>query len=176
MNGQNPLLDNPNLNPIPEEFDLSDRIKSLKGKHIKIKKIVKKEDGNYSIRETSLFSEKSIELPPQEIGGSLAGNFKDTIVQSSNYQPLPDNILPTDFNSIKNSTYITPQPAIDFMKKSIDLRPAKMGSTDNFLPPNIKKDFNARAGVFSSTHYSSTNLREIPKDPYLARLDSYSST
>jgi hypothetical protein len=50
-----------NLNTIYEEFDLSDRIKALKGKHIKIKKIVKKEDGNYSIRDSSLLSEQSME-------------------------------------------------------------------------------------------------------------------
>jgi hypothetical protein len=84
--------DGPALNTIYEEFDLSDRIKSLKGKHIKIKKIVKKEDGNYSIRETSLFGDKSLDPgPAPDLHPATQSSLKDL-------QATYANVLPADVN------------------------------------------------------------------------------
>lgn len=49
------------MSAILEEMDLSERIKSLKGKKIKIKRLVRKDDGSYSLKESfvNLESEKS---------------------------------------------------------------------------------------------------------------------
>ena len=49
---------------ILNKIDLSKRIKSLKNKKIKIRRIIKKDDGTYSLRNSliSLRSEKSLDL------------------------------------------------------------------------------------------------------------------
>lgn len=100
MNGEE-KKGHPNLNTIYEEFDLSDRIKALKGKHIKIKKIVKKEDGNYSIRESSLFSEKSMEVGPTLDGSSPETRPKESL----GYLGSSSNILPSELNFQRQPTY-----------------------------------------------------------------------
>merc|ERR1712183_92423 len=41
---------------ITEELDLGNRKSELKGKTIKIKKLVKKEDGHYSFRDSTIIS------------------------------------------------------------------------------------------------------------------------
>ncbi len=41
--------------PIQGKFDLGSRIKKLKGKKIRIKRLVKKENGDYTLRDESTF-------------------------------------------------------------------------------------------------------------------------
>lgn len=42
-----------NLKTIHEEFDIGQKITKLKGKKIKVKRLVKKDDGDYTMREES---------------------------------------------------------------------------------------------------------------------------
>jgi hypothetical protein len=44
-----------NMGAITEEFDLGSKCKALKGKTIKIKKLVPKDDGTQSLRDVTLF-------------------------------------------------------------------------------------------------------------------------
>lgn len=90
-----------NLNTIYEEFDLGDRIKALKGKHIKIKKLVKKEDGNYSIRESSLYGEKSVDVSGLSPALGAGADFGYT--GSSNILPQ-ENMLGSWSSQIQERT------------------------------------------------------------------------
>lgn len=49
-----------NMGSITEELDLGNRKSALKGKTIKIKKVVKKEDGHYSFRDSTLISSNDV--------------------------------------------------------------------------------------------------------------------
>lgn len=125
MNGED-KKNSPNLNTIYEEFDLSDRIKALKGKHIKIKKIVKKDDGNYSIRETSLFSDKSMDVGQTLDPSSPEARHKETIP----YLSSSSNILPSELNVVRQIS----SPGQDFQfKKPTEMKPASYGPLD-FAP------------------------------------------
>ena len=172
-----------NLSTIKEEVDLSDRIRSLKGKHIKIKKIVKKDDGNYSIREASLFSDKSMDQNVQQIGGSGESALRDVHVPT-NYQPYSvQNILPLDFHSIKHITQTSEgnvPPTSELMKKSVDVKAGKtsMTTADVNLNFTMRRDsLNIAGGLYHNqgASYLKTSAMEIMKEPSLARLDSYSS-
>ena len=48
-------MEKKDLPKIYEEFDLGGRIKALKGKKIKVKRLIPKGDGNYTVREESTF-------------------------------------------------------------------------------------------------------------------------
>lgn len=166
MNGEDKRA-SPNLNTIHEEFDLSDRIKSLKGKHIKIKKIVKKEDGNYSIRESSLFSDKSMEIGHALDNSNPPSHPKDLYPA----YPHSSNILPLDFNfqkqnSMTTTDYLLRKPteykgfgtnATDFGSGSTYRREPVMPLSSTYAPkdshgrPDVRKDHSTdRIDIFSS--------------------------
>jgi hypothetical protein len=126
MNGDNKA--GANLNTIYEEFDLSDRIKALKGKHIKIKKIVKKEDGNYSIRESSLFSEKSVD----QVNGELPDSG---MKESGNYT---SNILPPEMNFTRSASYTN--DSNNLFKKSYEPKTLNFGQQDYNSYGSFKKE------------------------------------
>lgn len=44
----------PNMNTIYEELDLGDRVKKLKGKTVKVKRLVRKEDGSMTLKDSTL--------------------------------------------------------------------------------------------------------------------------
>jgi hypothetical protein len=52
-------FENMDLGKIQEEFELGDRVKKYKGKTIKIKKLVKKESGSFTLRDTLIHGEDS---------------------------------------------------------------------------------------------------------------------
>lgn len=132
MNGEEKKA-SPNLNTIHEEFDLSDRIKSLKGKHIKIKKIVKKEDGNYSIRESSLFSEKSMEIGQVVDNSSPSYLAKESMPLSSS----PSNMLPLDFNFQKQNS----MPLAEYQfRKQPDYKSFGVNTGDYSLGGGFKRE------------------------------------
>jgi hypothetical protein len=132
MNGEE-KKNSPNLNTIYEEFDLSDRIKALKGKHIKIKKIVKKDDGNYSIRESSLFSEKSMEIGQTLDPSSPEARHKETIP----YLSSSNNILPSEMNLVRQFS----APSSDFQfKKPSELKPVSFGALDYSSAMSFKRE------------------------------------
>jgi hypothetical protein len=96
------------LNTIYEELDLSDRIKSLKGKQIKIKKLVKKDDGTYSLRSSTI------------IGDDEENRMKDSQISDfgDHHQDLPknENFIPAmqesmNFNKQKDSSLVEPTTA-----------------------------------------------------------------
>ena len=123
----------PNLNTIYEEFDLSDRIKALKGKHIKIKKIVKKDDGNYTLKESSLFSEKSMEMGLNIDAGSPDFRQKDTLP----YISSSSNILPSEMAFQKQQ----PPGSSDYQfKKSAEMKPFSFGVVDYASGLNFKRE------------------------------------
>jgi hypothetical protein len=108
-------------NPIQEEIDLGDQKKEYKGKTIKIKKLIKKETGSYTLKDTYIHGEDSVNnstleggnqeaplLDPSMQGGMEAGMHPDTsntyhqeTIEQSNFNfsksghpPVPKDIRP----------------------------------------------------------------------------------
>jgi hypothetical protein len=54
-------FNNMNLQPIREEFDLGDRKEKFRGKTIKIKKLIKKESGSFTLKDTLLHGDESMD-------------------------------------------------------------------------------------------------------------------
>lgn len=75
---QNNPSDLPSLGKITEEVDLSEKKRSFRGKTIKIKKLVKKESGSFTLRDTLMHVEDSQD--------------QSTIMNDLGANILPDNI------------------------------------------------------------------------------------
>lgn len=69
------------MQPIREELDLGDQKKAFKGKTIKIKKLVKKETGSFTLKDTYIQAEDSINASGVELDPNMAehhgGNERD---------------------------------------------------------------------------------------------------
>ena len=96
---------NPNLQPIREEFDLGEKKKQFKGKTIKIKKLVKKESGSFTLRETLLHGDDS-----QDTSGIL-NTSNDMILQNQDFGKKIQN-------EIKNPENLEEKNEISMTKKT----------------------------------------------------------
>lgn len=89
------------MEPISEEFDLGDLKKEYKGKKIKIKKLVKKETGSFTLKDTYISAEDTINNSVMRPDGTSDMNIN---------QQMPsvlDNILTSE------SQFATPYGASD---------------------------------------------------------------
>lgn len=153
-----------NLNTIYEEFDLGDRIKALKGKHIKIKKLVKKDDGNYSIRESSLYADKSVDV--SGISPGPLGNFES--LTSGGFQGSPsDNILGNW--STQLAGYSSP---IGYSQHTPGLLSSQEpGSAAVFTKKNYDSKYFGSNGLSSE---SSSHINTTKKEPVMASSGMFS--
>lgn len=106
----------PSLKPITEEYDLGDKKKSLKGKRIKIKKLVKKESGSFTLKDTYIGGEDSQDMSTNmgqggattnsNLGNVLGSDYRQPS-NSSNQYPTGSNIdsLPLSESTIPNDSH-----------------------------------------------------------------------
>lgn len=66
-------FNNLNLKPIREEFDLGDRKRKFRGKTIKIKKLVKKETGSFTLKDTLLHGDDSVNTSVSDLQNITEG-------------------------------------------------------------------------------------------------------
>lgn len=85
------------MNPIREEIDLGDQKKAFKGKTIKIKKIIKKESGSFTLKDTYIQADETLNNTKSE-GVYFQGSeqlFVDSgqvLPPDSALQSIPDNL------------------------------------------------------------------------------------
>lgn len=108
------------MNPIREEVDLGDQKKAFKGKTIKIKKMVKKETGSFTLKDTYIEANDTLNTSKNEATGlyPMADDLQSipdkVLPPDSAIQAIPDNLVqqpPTDaYNKLNFSKPSEPRP------------------------------------------------------------------
>ena len=82
-------FENMDLGKIQEEFELGDRVKKYKGKTIKIKKLVKKESGSFTLKDTLIHGDDSANTSVSDLK-DLTKGFGDPNVNQELGRELGD--------------------------------------------------------------------------------------
>lgn len=107
------------MDSIKEELDLGDQKKNLKGKTIKIKKIVKKETGSFTLKDTYISPDDQLNASNDSILNSdniLAGDANDGRQQTGLIHNIPlsessaNFDLGKEYNFAKNPSPAQPRP------------------------------------------------------------------
>ena len=101
------------MNPIREEFDLGEQKKEFKGKTIKIKKIVKKETGSFTLKDTYIAADETLNNSrngPEVYNYSHSGdlNIQQMLPPDGNIEEIP---------LVESQEHFNPAENYDFSKR-----------------------------------------------------------
>lgn len=87
------------MQPIREELDLGDQKKAFKGKTIKIKKLVKKDNGSFTLKDTVIQAEDSMDTSAMNVDQNVLGQDPHVALGQNNilnYEHHQANTIPAD--------------------------------------------------------------------------------
>lgn len=96
------------MQPIKEELDLGDQKKAFKGKTIKIKKLVKKETGSFTLKDTYIQAEDSMDTSGADLDPHSGRGFEGPRPQGGinilpPQDPYGNQVAPDQFNFSKQA-------------------------------------------------------------------------
>lgn len=146
-------MDNSGLKPIREELDLGDRKKQLKGKTIRIKKLVKKDTGSFTLKDTLLHGDDSQNMSANEIvNDNNQGDFNANLLDQLN--PAPPQIPANTMAKKETSKIVQPD-----REEKIEIHPPSL--VESRIQSAVKEDRSQRNSVVSTTSYIVNDSRYV---------------
>lgn len=136
----------PKLNTIYEEFELGHRVKKLKGKRIKVRRLVKKENGDYTLRDTSTFLNETNEdiNNPQNINQNIDIISQATMNVNFSKKKVPNKEMSVERKIERHSTNMNQKSLINKKGKN----PLYYSTNNNGFKMNriLPRDINTNLG------------------------------
>ena len=104
------------MNPIREEVDLGDQKKAFKGKTIKIKKIVKKETGSFTLKDTYIEANDTLNTSKSE--GMAIYPYTEGVDPFTNRVLPPESAIQTVPDNLADGPHLQENPLLNFSKPS----------------------------------------------------------